>query len=71
VAGTAGAPAPITPGLWTSLDAGNTWQQVITDLPVFASTYFAQADLAQYTGLDPVVAGSVDGRLTVWLGGKN
>ncbi len=70
VAGAAAGPAPVTPGLWTSLDAGNTWQQVMTELPVFGSTYFAQADVAQYSGLDPVVAGCVDGRLTIWFGTK-
>jgi hypothetical protein len=67
VGGAAGA--RFTPaGLWTSYDAGNTWQQLGTLTPAFTGTVYAQADAAAYVGQEPVVAGTVDGQLAVWVG---
>lgn len=67
VGGAAGA--QFTPaGLWTSDDAGNTWQQLGTLTPAFTGMVFAQAGVAAYVGQDPVVAGTVDGELAVWVG---
>ena len=67
IGGTAGA-GLVPVGLWSSTDAGNDWQQLATDLPVFASNYYAQATGAAYVGREPVVVGTVDGRLMVWVG---
>ncbi len=67
VGGEAGA--VFTPaGLWSSVDAGNTWQQVATNSAAFAGTFFAQADAAAYVGQQPIIAGTVDGQLAVWTG---
>ena len=44
------------------------WQQLGTALPAFNATVYAQADEAAYVGQDPVVAGTVDGRLAIWVG---
>lgn len=67
VGGAAGA--RLTPaGLWASNNAGNSWQQLGTSGPAFKATIYAQADEATYVGQDPVVAGTVDGRLAVWVG---
>ncbi len=61
-----GQPTPA--GLWASGNAGNSWQQLHTTAPAFHATIYAQADEAAYVGQDPVVAGTVDGRLAIWLG---
>jgi hypothetical protein len=67
VGGSAGA--QLTPaGLWASGNAGSSWQQLDTTVPAFGATIYAQADEAAYVGQDPVVAGTVDGRLAIWLG---
>ena len=67
VGGEAGA--GFTPaGLWSSVDAGNTWQQLETNTAAFAGTVFAQADAAAYVGQQPIIAGTVDGQLAVWTG---
>ena len=67
VGGAAGA--QFTPaGLWTSDNAGNTWQQLGTLTPAFTGTVYAQTDVAAYVGQEPVVAGTVDGRLAIWVG---
>ena len=67
VAGTAGADF-VPAGLWASVDAGDSWQQLQTALPAFSGDFYAQADAAAYVGEEPVVAGTVDGRLAVWVG---
>jgi hypothetical protein len=67
VGGSAGA-EPTPAGLWSSVDAGSNWQQVVTDLPAFTGTLFAQVDVAAFVGQQPIVAGTVDGRLRVWVG---
>jgi hypothetical protein len=67
VGGQAGA--VFTPaGLWSSVDAGSTWQQLATNTPAFTGTVFAQALAAAYVGQQPIVAGTVDGQLAVWIG---
>jgi len=67
VGGAAGA--LFTPaGLWASVDAGDTWQQVNTEVPALMGAVYAQVDAAAYVGEEPVVAGTVDGRLRVWVG---
>jgi hypothetical protein len=55
-------------GLWSSDDAGNSWQQLDTAVPAFEGALYAQADAAAYIGQHPVVAGTVDGKLAVWVG---
>jgi hypothetical protein len=67
VGGAAGAQFTAA-GLWSSDDAGNTWQQLDTEVPAFSGAMYAQADVAAYVGQDPVVAGTVDGRLAIWVG---
>jgi hypothetical protein len=67
VGGSAGA--LFTPaGLWASGNAGDSWQQLDTTVPAFNATIYAQADEAAYVGQDPVVAGTADGRLAIWVG---
>ncbi len=67
IGGAAGA--QFTPaGLWTSDSAGNTWQQLGTLTPAFTGMIYAQADAAAYVNQEPVVAGTVDGKLAVWVG---
>jgi hypothetical protein len=67
IGGAAGAQS--TPaGLWASSNAGSSWQQLDAGVPAFHSAIYAQADQAAYVGQDPVVAGTVDGRLAIWLG---
>jgi hypothetical protein len=67
-AGGAAGAAPLSAGLWASLDAGSTWQQLSTGMPPFVSAIYAQTDQAVYVGQQPVVAGTVDGKLAVWVG---
>lgn len=67
VGGAAGLAGTI-PGLWASGDAGNSWLQLDTSVPPFTGVYFAQADQVAYLGPQPVVAGTVDGRLALWAG---
>ena len=63
------AAATFTPaGLWSSVDAGTTWQQRLTNGPAFTGNVFAQAVSATYVGQQPIVAGTVDGQLAVWVG---
>jgi hypothetical protein len=67
VGGSAGA--QFTPaGLWSSVDAGSDWQEVSTNVPAFSGTTYAQVDAAAYVGQRPVLAGTVDGHLRVWVG---
>jgi hypothetical protein len=67
VGGAAGALS--TPaGLWASSNAGSSWQQLDTNVRAFEASIYAQTDEAAYVGQDPVVAGTVDGRLAIWLG---
>ncbi len=63
-AGTRFTPA----GLWTSDNAGNTWQQLGTLTPAFTGTVYAQPDAATDVHQEPGVAGTVDGQLAVWVG---
>ncbi len=67
VGGSAGAQSTVA-GLWSSRDAGNTWQQLDTAVPPFEGATYAQADVAAYVAQQPVVAGTVDGRLAIWVG---
>jgi len=67
VGGEAGA-VPTPAGLWSSMDAGDTWQQTATQVPGFMGALFSQVDVATSEGQRMVVAGEVDGRLHVWLG---
>jgi hypothetical protein len=55
-------------GLWSSDNAGNTWQQLDTAVAPFEGSMYAQADAAAYVGQHPVVAGTVDGKLAIWVG---
>jgi hypothetical protein len=55
-------------GLWSSVDAGGSWQQIDTAVPAFKGELYSQADVAAYVGEQPVVAGTVDGQLAIWIG---
>jgi len=55
-------------GLWLSQDGGSTWLPVDTLGSPWQVTGPAQLDLAGFTADGPVVIGTVDGRLAVWLG---
>jgi hypothetical protein len=57
-----------TLGLWESTDAGKTWQELTTATATWSSVFGVSADLVAYYGIDPVIAGQTDGRLTVWMG---
>jgi hypothetical protein len=64
-----GSAAPLTPsGLWVSTDSGNSWAQVDTSSSVWQGQLSAHLAQVAMLGTYPVVAGQVDGRLTVWLG---
>lgn len=67
VGGAAGA-LPVPVGLWTSDDAGATWQQLDPLVQAFSGLLYAQATQALYVGQDAVVAGTLDGQLAVWVG---
>ena len=67
VGGSAGAQFSAA-GLWSSGDAGNTWRQLDTAVPAFEGAMYAQADTAAYVDQQPVVAGTEDGRLAIWVG---
>lgn len=58
-------------GVWESGDAGKTWRQVPTPSSLFGARFGVSADLVSYFGVDPVIAGQVDGRLAVWVGDPN
>ncbi|MBO0693120.1 MAG: hypothetical protein J2P58_09510, partial [Acidimicrobiaceae bacterium] len=55
-------------GVWESADAGKTWRQLTTSAKTWGDVFGVSADLVAYLGLDPVIAGQVDGRLTLWQG---
>jgi hypothetical protein len=80
-AGTSGAAAPgstagVSDGseqLWLSLDSGGHWQEIDTSGAPWQATALAEIDLAVFAGdssygKQAAVVGTVDGRLTVWLG---
>ncbi len=67
VGGAAGA-LPVPVGLWTSNDAGTTWQQLDPLVAAFEGALYTQATAAVYVGQGPVVAGTLDGQLAVWVG---
>ena len=64
---TSAAPA-VASGLWVSTDAGDNWVQVDTGSSVWQGQLTADLDQVALLGTYPVVAGQVDGRLTVWVG---
>ncbi len=64
---TSAAP-PASSGLWVTSDAGDSWQQVDTSPGVWQGQLTADPDRVAFLGSMPVVAGDVDGRLTVWVG---
>ncbi len=62
------AAPPPTSGLWVTTDAGDGWQHVDTASAVWQGQLTAHLDRVAFLGSMPVVAGAVDGRLTVWVG---
>jgi hypothetical protein len=64
---TSAAP-PASSGLWVSADAGDSWQKLDTSGGVWQGQLTAHPDRVALLGSVPVVAGDVDGRLTVWVG---
>ena len=65
--GSSGVGAPSGIGLWMSTDGGNTWRVVRPTGPAWTGVDPA-AGVAAFAGSDPVIAGSVDGRVAVWVG---
>jgi hypothetical protein len=72
---TTGAPGPAvgsaSPGestLWLSTDGGLVWQRVNTTRATWQGLQPPQLRRVALLGATPVVAGAVDGRLTVWVG---
>ncbi|MCL2393468.1 MAG: hypothetical protein FWC87_02175 [Acidimicrobiaceae bacterium] len=55
-------------GVWESADAGQTWRQLPTSPGTWGADFGVSASQVVYLGLDPIVAGQVDGRLAVWQG---
>ena len=65
--GSDGVGAPSGIGLWTSTDGGITWRVVRPTGPAWTGVD-AAAGVVAFAGSDPVIAGSVDGRVAVWVG---
>jgi hypothetical protein len=65
----ASATPPAGSGLWLTTNAGDDWQQVDTSGGVWQGQLTSGFDRVAFLGSVPVVAGEVDGRLTVWEGG--
>jgi hypothetical protein len=55
-------------GLWRSTDAGSTWQRLDTSGAPWAARQSASVDRVLLTSSGALVAGTVDGRLTLWVG---
>lgn len=55
-------------GLWRSTDAGSTWQRLDTTGAPWTAQQGASLDRVLLTPTGAVVAGTVDGHLTVWVG---
>ncbi|MDQ2725430.1 MAG: glycoside hydrolase, partial [Actinomycetota bacterium] len=55
-------------GVWRTGDAGSTWQRIDTTGAPWTAGQTASVDRVALNGANAVVAGQVDGRLTVWLG---
>ncbi len=54
--------------LWLSSDAGSAWQRVNTTSATWQGVQPPDLGRVALLGATPVVAGAVDGRLTVWVG---
>jgi hypothetical protein len=57
--------------LWISIDGGSTWQRPSASGPPWSGAGPAVFSTAGFVGGRPLVAGTVDGRLAVWLGTVN
>ena len=55
-------------GVWRTDDAGSSWQRIDTTGAPWTASQTASVDRVALDGANAVVAGQVDGRLTVWLG---
>lgn len=55
-------------GIWRSSDAGSVWAPLDTRGAIWRGEFEAQADQIDFAGARPVIAGSVDGQLTLWVG---
>jgi hypothetical protein len=62
---------PGATGLWLSVDGGSTWQRPSASGPPWAGAGSAVYSTAGFVNGRPLVAGTVDGRLAVWLGTVN
>ncbi|HEX4865780.1 MAG TPA: hypothetical protein VFV02_17055, partial [Acidimicrobiales bacterium] len=61
-------PSAAGPAVWMSSDGGTNWQRVDSGDPVWTAANGASLEAAGYAGSTAVVAGTVDGRLSVWSG---
>jgi hypothetical protein len=64
----ASAAPPAGSGLWATTNGGNSWQEVNTGRGVWQGQMTQELDQVTFLGSVPVVAGEVDGQLTVWVG---
>jgi hypothetical protein len=64
-------PDDVPPVLAESNDGGGSWQVLSSDNPPWAGVEPARLDQATWMGTVPVVTGSVDGQLAVWIGAPN
>nr|MDQ2726093.1 hypothetical protein [Actinomycetota bacterium] len=55
-------------GIWRTVDAGASWQRIDTTGAPWTASQTASVDRVALDGSNAVVAGQIDGRLTVWLG---
>lgn len=55
-------------GVWRTGDAGSSWQRMDTTGAPWIANQTASVDRVALDGANAVVAGQIDGRLTVWLG---
>jgi hypothetical protein len=65
-------PSPAMPvgaaGVWLSADGGQTWERLDTAGGQWQPAMTIEVDRTGFAGDTPVVAGSVDGQLAVWVG---
>jgi hypothetical protein len=65
---TVGGTRPGATGFWISVDGGSSWQRPSVSGPPWAGAGPAVFSTVGFVGGRPMVAGTVDGRLAVWLG---
>jgi len=54
--------------LWRTTDAGSSWERIDTSAAPWTAHQEASVDRVTLRGASAIVAGTIDGRLTVWMG---